>query len=45
MNVQIRVHTLRTFVNRFIVHIHWKMKIALEITGKISSENGFDIDF
>jgi hypothetical protein len=40
MNVQVRVHILRTFLTHLLVHIHQKKKIALEITAKISSVNG-----
>jgi hypothetical protein len=36
MNVQMRVHILRTFVTHLLVHIQ---KIALEITAKIASVN------
>ena len=39
MNVQMRIHILRTFLTHLLVHIHQK-KIALEITAKISSVNG-----
>jgi hypothetical protein len=39
MNVQMRVHILRTFVTHLLVHIHQKTKIALEISAKIASIN------
>jgi hypothetical protein len=37
MNVQMRVHILRTFVTHLLVHIHQKKKVALEIAEKIAS--------
>ena len=39
MNVQMRVHVLRTFVTHLLVHMHQKEKIALEIAAKIASVN------
>jgi hypothetical protein len=39
MNVQMRVHVLRTFVTHLLVHIHQKEKIALAIAAKIASVN------
>ena len=38
MNVQVKEHTLRTFVTYLLVHIHQK-KIEIEITAKIASVN------
>jgi hypothetical protein len=40
MNVQMRVHILRTFVTHLLVHMHQIRKIALEIATKITSVNG-----
>ena len=40
MNVQMRVHILRTFITHLLVRIHQKTKIALEIAAKIASVNG-----
>jgi hypothetical protein len=41
MNVEMRVHLLRTFVLiHALLHIHQKKKIALEIAAKIASVNG-----
>ena len=40
MNVQMRVHVLRTSVTHLLVHIHQKKIIALGIAGKIGSVNG-----
>jgi hypothetical protein len=40
MNVQMRVHVLRTFVTHLLVHMHQKESIALEIVAKIASVNG-----
>jgi hypothetical protein len=41
MNVQMRVHVLRTFgVTHLLVHMDEKEKIALEIAAKIASVNG-----
>jgi hypothetical protein len=37
MNVQMRVHVLRTFVTYLLVHMHQKKKIALEVAAKIAS--------
>ena len=37
MNVQMRVHILRTIVTHLLVYIHQKEKIALEIAAKIAS--------
>ena len=31
MNVQVRVHILRSFITHLLLHIHQKKKIALEI--------------
>ena len=39
MNVQMRVHVLRTFVTHLLVHMHQKEKITLEIAAKIASTN------
>jgi hypothetical protein len=39
MNVQMRVHVLKTFLTHLLVHMHQKKKIALEITTKIASVN------
>jgi hypothetical protein len=39
MNVQIRVHILRTFVTHLLIHIRQKKKIVLEIAAKIASVN------
>jgi predicted metal-dependent phosphotriesterase family hydrolase len=38
MNVQMKVHALRTFVTPLLVHMHQKEKIALEVAAKITSE-------
>jgi hypothetical protein len=38
MNVEMRVHTLRTFITHVLVHIHQK-KIALDIAAKSASVN------
>jgi hypothetical protein len=35
MNIQMRVHILRTFITRILVHMHQKKKIALEIVAKL----------
>ena len=40
MNIQMRVHVLRTFITHLLVHMHQKEKIALEIAVKIASVNG-----
>jgi hypothetical protein len=40
MNVQMRVHVLRTFIAHLLVHIHQKKKIAVEMAEKIASVNG-----
>jgi hypothetical protein len=40
MNVQMRIHILKTFLTHLLVHIHQKKKIALEIAAKIASVNG-----
>jgi hypothetical protein len=40
MNVQMRVHILRTFITYLLVHIHQKKKIAPKIAVKIVSVNG-----
>jgi hypothetical protein len=40
MNVQVRIHILRTFITHLLVHMHQKKKIALEIAAKIASVNG-----
>jgi hypothetical protein len=40
MNVEMKVHKLRSFVTHLLVHIHQKEKIALEIAAKIASVNG-----
>jgi hypothetical protein len=37
MNVQMRVHILRTLIAHPLVHMHQKEKIALEIAAKIAS--------
>jgi hypothetical protein len=37
MNVQMRVHILRTFITHLLVRIHQKKKVALEIAAKIAS--------
>jgi hypothetical protein len=37
MNVQMRVHILRTFVTHLLVHMHQKKKIAPEMAEKIAS--------
>ena len=39
MDIQIRVHILRTFVTHLLFHMHQKKKFALEIAADISSEN------
>jgi hypothetical protein len=39
MNVQMRVHKLKTFVTHLLIHMHQKEKIALEIAAKIASVN------
>ena len=39
MDIQMRVHVLRTFVTHLLVHMHQKEKIALEITAKIATVN------
>jgi hypothetical protein len=39
MNVQIKVHKVRTFITRLLVVMHQKKKIALEIAAKIASVN------
>jgi hypothetical protein len=39
MNVQMRVHVLRTLIAHPLVHIHQKKEIALEIAAKIASVN------
>jgi hypothetical protein len=41
MNVQARVHILKTFIIVPLVHISLKMKIAPEIAAKIASVNRF----
>ena len=41
MNVQMRVHILRTFVTHLLVHMHQKEKIALEIAAKIARVSTF----
>ena len=38
MNVEMRVHILRTFIAHPLVHIHQKKKIALEIAAKLASK-------
>ena len=40
MDIQMRVHILRTFVSHLLVHMHQMEKLALEITAKIESVNG-----
>ena len=40
MNVQMRVHVLRTFITHLLVHIHHKEEIAVEIAAKITSVKG-----
>ena len=40
MNIQMRVHVLRTFITHLLVHMHQKEKIALEIAAKNGSVNG-----
>ena len=40
MNVQMKVHTLRTFITILLVHMHQKKKIALEMAAKIASAKG-----
>jgi hypothetical protein len=35
MNIQMKVHVLRTFVTHLLVHMHQKKKIALEIAAKL----------
>jgi hypothetical protein len=35
MNVQMKVHKLRSFITHLLVHIHQKKKIVLEIAAKI----------
>jgi hypothetical protein len=40
MNVQMRIHILRTFVTHLLIHMHQKEKIALELAAKIASVNG-----
>ena len=45
MNVQMRVHILRTFITDLLVHIHQKTKIALEIAAKIASVKGRNSQF
>jgi hypothetical protein len=40
MNVQMRVHKLKTFVTHLLIHMHQKEKIALEIAAKIASVTG-----
>ena len=37
MNVQMRVHILRTFITHLLVHIRQKKKIALEIAAIFAS--------
>jgi DNA polymerase IIIc chi subunit len=39
MNVQTRVHVLRTFVPHLLVRMHQKENIAVEITAKNASVN------
>jgi hypothetical protein len=39
MNVNTRIHILRTFTTYLLVHIHHKKKIALEFAAKIASVN------
>jgi hypothetical protein len=39
MNVQMRVHILRTLIAYPLIHMHQKKKIALEIAAKIVSVN------
>ena len=39
MNVQMRIHILRTFITHLLIHIHQKKNIALEIAAKIASVN------
>jgi hypothetical protein len=36
MNVQMRVHILRTLITHLLVHMHQKKKIALKIAAKIA---------
>jgi hypothetical protein len=40
MNVEMKVHKLRSFITHLLVHMHQKEKIALEIAAKIASVNG-----
>jgi hypothetical protein len=40
MNVEMKVHKLRSFVTHLLVHMHQKEKIAPEIAAKIASVNG-----
>jgi hypothetical protein len=40
MNVEMRVHILRTFITHLLVHIHQKKKTALEIAEKNASVYG-----
>ena len=37
MNVEMKVHVLRTFVTPLLVHMHQKAKNALEMAAKIAS--------
>jgi hypothetical protein len=39
MNVQTRVHVLRSFATHLLVHIRQKKKISLEIAAKIAIVN------
>ena len=41
MNVQMRVHILRTFVTHLLVHMCQKKKIALEIAAQIARVSTF----
>jgi hypothetical protein len=40
MNVQMKIHILRTFITHLLVHIHQKKKIEPKIAAKIASVNG-----
>jgi hypothetical protein len=40
MNVQTKVHKLRSFITHLLVHIHQKKKMAVELAANIASVNG-----
>jgi hypothetical protein len=42
MNVQMRVHVLRTFVTHLLVHIHQRKKIALDLEIELLAGEVFD---